>query len=393
LAGLRRIQIQQFKVHNSAFPSEAMLFNSSLRKELSRSFGATLIVLVTVVMTMTLIRTLGMASRGSFNPSDVFLVMGYTVLAYLPTLLTLGLFIAIISTLTRMFVDSEMVIWQSSGRGLFSLVKPVLRFSLPVFAVVAGLALLILPWTHLRVEELKNQYQQRGDLERVEPGRFQESADGSRVFFVEKEVSGNQAGANVFIATTGKGKESVTSARSGRVENLPDGRFLKLNNGQRLERTPGSQEIKLIEFEQYAIQIGQEALEEMNFVPVKTRTTAELFNDLTPVHWGEVSWRLGLILASFNFVIIGITVSSVNPRMGRGSNLVFALFTFVLYFNLLSFGQNMISSGKLSFVPVMLGLHGGVFVLAVLGLAKMHLNLKWREMSGLLPLRRKLPSP
>jgi lipopolysaccharide export system permease protein len=393
MASLRRIQIQQFKVHNSAFPSEAMLFHSSLRKELSRSFGATLIVLVTVVMTMTLIRTLGMASRGSFNPSDVFLVMGYTVLAYLPTLLTLGLFIAIISTLTRMFVDSEMVIWQSSGRGLFSLVKPVLRFSLPVFAVVAGLALLILPWTHLRVEELKNQYQQRGDLERVEPGRFQESADGSRVFFVEKEVSGNQAGANVFIATTGKGKESVTSARSGRVENLPDGRFLKLNNGQRLERTPGSQEIKLIEFEQYAIQIGQEALEEMNFVPVKTRTTAELFNDLTPVHWGEVSWRLGLILASFNFVIIGITVSSVNPRMGRGSNLVFALFTFVLYFNLLSFGQNMISSGKLSFVPVMLGLHGGVFVLAVLGLAKMHLNLKWREMSGLLPLRRKLPSP
>jgi lipopolysaccharide export system permease protein len=61
-----------------------MLFHSSLRKELSRSFGATLIVLVTVVMTMTLIRTLGLASRGSFNPSDVFLVMGYTVLATWP---------------------------------------------------------------------------------------------------------------------------------------------------------------------------------------------------------------------------------------------------------------------------------------------------------------------
>jgi lipopolysaccharide export system permease protein len=55
-----------------------------------------------------------------------------------------------------MFVDSEMVIWQSSGRGLFSLVKPLLRFSWPVFAVVAGLALVILPWTNLRIEELKN---------------------------------------------------------------------------------------------------------------------------------------------------------------------------------------------------------------------------------------------
>lgn len=370
-----------------------MLFHSSLRKELSRSFGATLIVLVTVVMTMTLIRTLGLASRGSFNPSDVFLVMGYTVLAYLPTLLTLGLFIAIISTLTRMFVDSEMVIWQSSGQGLFALVKPLFRFSWPVFAVVAGLALVILPWTNLRIEELKNQYQRRGDLERVEPGRFQESADGSRVFFVEKEGAGNQAGANVFIATTDKGKETVTSARSGRVENRLDGRFLILNNGQRLERTPGSSELKLSEFGQYGIQVSQEVLDDMNYVPIKTRTTLALLNDLTPVHWAEVSWRLGLILASFNFVLIGVTVSGVNPRMGRSGNLVFALFTFVLYYNLLSFGQNMIASGRLGFAPVMLGLHGGVFVLALLWLTKMHHNLQWREMLGLLHLRRNAPSP
>ena len=52
-----------------------MLFHSSIRKELARSFGATLVVLVTVVMTMTLIRTLGEASRGTFNPADVMIIM------------------------------------------------------------------------------------------------------------------------------------------------------------------------------------------------------------------------------------------------------------------------------------------------------------------------------
>ena len=55
-----------------------MLFDSSIRKELARSFGATAVVLITVVMTMMLIRTLGQASRGSVNPQDVMLVMGYT---------------------------------------------------------------------------------------------------------------------------------------------------------------------------------------------------------------------------------------------------------------------------------------------------------------------------
>ena len=52
-----------------------MLFDSSLKQELNRSFGATLVVLVTVVMTMVLIRTLGLASNGNVNPAEVSLVL------------------------------------------------------------------------------------------------------------------------------------------------------------------------------------------------------------------------------------------------------------------------------------------------------------------------------
>ena len=87
-----------------------MVFDSSLRKELARSFGATLVVLITVVMTVMLIRTLGQASIGRVNPSEVLLIMGLTVLGHLPTILTLSLFVAITATLTRMYASSEMVI-------------------------------------------------------------------------------------------------------------------------------------------------------------------------------------------------------------------------------------------------------------------------------------------
>ena len=48
-----------------------MLFHSSIRTELARSFGATLVVLFTIVLTVLLIRTLGLASRGSVNPEEV----------------------------------------------------------------------------------------------------------------------------------------------------------------------------------------------------------------------------------------------------------------------------------------------------------------------------------
>ena len=359
-----------------------MLFHSALRKELSRSFGATLVVLVTVVMTMTLIRTLGQASRGSFNPSDVTLVMGYTVLAYTPTLLSMSLFIAIIATLSRMYRDSEMVIWFCSGKGLSALLSPLMRFSWPIFGVIAALALLVLPWTNQRIDDLKTQYEKRGDLERIEPGQFQESANGARVFFVEKNTQGQSSGSNVFIATTERGKETVTSARSGRIDSLPQGRFLMLENGQRLETVINTKDLKVSEFEEYGTQITSDSLTGTDPSLINTHTTLALIKDPTAAALGELSWRFGLILAAINFVIIGIAISSVNPRVGKSMNLVFSLFAFVVYFNLLSLGQSWVASNKMTFTAYMVTLHGGVLVLAAIWLAKGHNNWHWRTFLG-----------
>ena len=359
-----------------------MLFHSSIRKELARSFGATLIVLATVVMTMTLIRTLGQASRGSFNPSDVMLVMGYTVLAYMPTILTMSLFIAIIATLSRMYRDSEMVIWFTSGRGLSAFLGPLFRFAWPVLLVVMALALLVLPWSNQRIENMKDQYEKRGDIERIEPGQFQESAGGKRVFFVEKDAARKQSGSNVFIATTEHGKETVTSARSGRVQTVEQDRFLMLSNGQRLESVIGKTDLKISEFEEYGIKVGVDVFGGNEYVPTNTRPTLDLLKSLTLPNLAELSWRIGLILAAVNFVVIGIAVSSVNPRVGRSGNLVFSLFAFVLYYNLLNLGQSWIASGKFTFGGFLLALHGSALAIGVIWLAKGHNNWHWRTLRG-----------
>ncbi len=359
-----------------------MLFHSSIRQELARSFGATLVVLVTVVMTMTLIRTLGQASRGSFNPSDVMLVMGYTVLAYMPTILTMSLFISIFGTLSRMYRDSEMVIWFTSGRGLAALLNPLFRFSWPVLLVVMALAILVLPWSNKKIEVMRDQYEKRGDIERVEPGQFQESAGGKRVFFVEKNAPGKESGSNVFIATTESGKETITSARQGLIRRVGNERFLTLSNGQRLENTIGKSEFKISEFEEYSIKVGIDVLENTDLVPVNTRATLDLLLDPSLQNLAELSWRIGLFFAAINFVILGTAVSSANPRVGRSANLVFSLFAFVLYNNLLNLGQSWIASGQFSFGGYLLALHGSVLVLGVFWVAKGHNNWTWRTLSG-----------
>ena len=94
-----------------------MLFDSSVRKELARSFGATLVVILTIVMTMMLIRTLGLAANGSVSPQDVALVLGFNAAGQLPLMLALSLFVAVVLSLGRMYRDSEMAIWFSAAIG------------------------------------------------------------------------------------------------------------------------------------------------------------------------------------------------------------------------------------------------------------------------------------
>lgn len=355
-----------------------MLFHSSIRRELARSFGATLVVLFTIVLTMLLIRTLGLASRGSVNPEEIMLVLGYTVLGRMPTILTLALFISIVFTLARMYRDSEMIIWLASGRSLGGFLAPVLRFAWPILLVITLMTLFVWPWANQQTDELRGRFERRGDLERVAPGQFQESSNGRRVFFIDKDTADGTEGRNIFISSTETdGRETITSARSGRIEWKGDQQMLTLNNGQRLE-TAADGSLKVSEFETYATQVGSTALVTGARPGLKSRSSWELVQNPTQSNLGELGWRIGMALTAINFVLIALATTTGNPRAGRGGNLFFTLFAFVFYYNLLNLGQSWVTSGLVGLLPFMLMLHGSVFVLSLLWLAKRHHNLSLR---------------
>jgi lipopolysaccharide export system permease protein len=352
-----------------------MLFQSSLRKELARSFGATLVVLITIILTIVLIRTLGLASKGQVNPQDVMLLMAYATIGRLPTILSLSLFVAILSTLSRLYRDSEMVVWFSSGRGLSSFVEPVLRFSWPVLLVIAASALWLLPWTQEQTQELRSRYQQRSDLDRVAPGQFQESSDGSRVFFINRD-SERKSGNDIFITTRERQARSVVTAQSGSIEQLPDGRVLKLEQGQRLEfQDPGSEQpvaLRVSQFEVYGARISGAKPLNRDATSFKLLPTLELMRTPSRPHLGELAWRVGLALSGINLVLLAIAMAHANPRAGRSGRLILAIFTFLVYSNLMTLSQNWVSSGVMGFAPMMLMLHGGFLAVALLWLTSRH---------------------
>jgi len=358
-----------------------MLFDSTLRKELARGFGATLVVILTIVITMMLIRVLGQAASGAVAPGDVVLLMGYTALSHLPTILALSLFIAIVVGLGRMYRDSEMAIWFSSGVALTRFIAPVLRVSWPVLLVVAILVLLVWPWGNRSSAELRERYEQRSDLSRVTPGVFQTSRDGRRVFFIEKSSEEAVNARGVFVLSNDEHDESLTSARSAHLESIGTDRFLVLDSGQRNQVDRESGERTLANFSRYQLLVGEQQVQSASTRSPKTVRTIDLVLDPTARNQGELIWRLGLLFGAVNLVLLAIGFAAINPRRATNWNLLFALLGFVVYYNLINLSQAWVSGGRLALGPALALVHGGALALALT-------LIWWRDHGSVwLPLR------
>ena len=131
------------------------IFRKSLLRELVTVAAGTFLVLVGISVTTQLVRLLGQAAAGSITSVSVVAFLGFSLVNYLPVLLSLTVFIAVLLALSRSYRDSEMVVWFSSGLGLTDWIRPVLAFAVPLVLVIALLTLTLTPWAVSRSEELR----------------------------------------------------------------------------------------------------------------------------------------------------------------------------------------------------------------------------------------------
>ena len=271
-----------------------------------------------------------------------------------------------------MYRNSEMVIWFASGVSLWRFLRPVSMVSWPVVLVALLLVLFVWPWVNQRAAELKYEYETRSDLSRVAAGQFQSSADGRRVFFLERDSEDVRVGRNVFVLMQNGDTESVTSAREGRIEFEADQRFVLLERGQRNEDNARSGEKTLARFESYRAAVGDKIRDSIDKLPPKALSTRKLLRDPTLPNQGEFAWRVGLVIGAVNLVLLAVGIAATNPRRQGSWNLVLGLLLFVVYFNLINLSQAWIATGKAGMIGMLTAVHGGIGGVA-LGL------LWWRQ--------------
>lgn len=325
-----------------------MIFHRALLREMAGNALLVFSVLLMITLTTVLIRYLGQAASGALANEAVAAFLGFSIVNYLPVLLSLTVFLAVLMTLTRCYRDSEMVVWFTAGLSVAAWVRPVIAFAAPVVFAIALLSLVVSPWALRKSEEYRRQIDSRDDVSAVAPGVFKESKYAERVYFVESFVGEDSTVSNIFMRAVQHQKLGILVAQRGYQTASANGdRYLVLLNGRRYEGTGGSPDYKIMSFERYAIRVH--AYEASLSAPTqKSLSTLELLRDRTPANLGELSWRLGLPLSAFILALLAIPLSFVNPRAGRSLNLILALLIYMVYSNFLSITQAWVAQGKMS---------------------------------------------
>jgi len=325
-----------------------LLFKKSLVHELIITAFAAFIILFGIVVAQRSGLLVSVAARGAMPNDAIVTMLGLNLVQYLPMILSLALFLAVLMTMSRWHRDSEMVVWFSSGLSISSWIRPVLNFAMPVILVIGVVSLFVMPWATQKVNTYMAQIESRDELSTINPGVFKESTGADRIYFIESFDELGKVVKNIFVQSTQHQKIGVMVANNGHreVEKNSDS-FLVMQKGRRYESIPNSAEMKTTEFERYAIRVKTKEVKEKPLNLQGQDTTALLISD-TNAASGELQRRLSLPIAAFILVLLAIPISFVDPRAGRSLNLVLALLIYFIYNNLLTVMQAWITQGKLN---------------------------------------------
>lgn len=344
-----------------------MLYRRALTREMGLATGAVLTVLVAIALVVLFIRLLGDVARGELANEAVFAFLGFSLLYFLPVLMTIALFAGVLLPLSRMWRDSEMVIWFNAGLSLTQWMRPVLTFAVPFSLVILLLSLVLNPWAQSKKYEYRQDLRSRSESALVAPGLFAESGAGERVYYVESLNPLTGIVRNVFMQTRIDGQLGLVVAREGNHTQLPDGsRYLVFKNGRRYEGTPGQLDYRIVQFERYWMRLDPVAVTSSE-TGVRQAPVSELFKDTSPQSRAELLWRVGVPVSAIVLAVMAIPLSFVNTRARRSYGLIVALLLYFIYNNLLSLAQAWVAQSKLNPWAGMLSPHllmlGAVLVL------------------------------
>jgi lipopolysaccharide export system permease protein len=346
-------------------------------REVVQTWLAVTGILVAILVSNQLSKVLGRAAENDYGRHMVLELIALGAIMNLSVIVPVGLLLAIILALGRLYHDSEMTALQGCGFAPTRLLAPLAVFAVVIAAGLTWLSFVQVPRADHEAQLLRQSAAKEAQFGQLDAGRFRSfmSGGGDAVFYAER-VDAEGVLHNVFVRRETGDRIEVALADTATYSKAgPSGmHFVTLFNGRRYEGVPGRADFRVIEFSEHGIPIvtPEQALSTDN--DPDTKPTRLLLGSSAPSDVAQLEFRASSPIMAMVLTLVAVPLSRLRPRQGRYARVGFAIVVYLIYANLLSACKVWIEKGQLP--PAI-----GVWWVHILALA-LGLYLVYREGRG-----------
>lgn len=356
-----------------------------LTREVINALLTVTLVLLLAFMSQQVVRYLNYVATSKIPTNVVLELISFEIPYLLALLLPLGAYLGVMLAYGRLYADNEMAILQMSGFGL----RQLFRLTVWIAAGIAAVILFLMLWVNPLLSTKRQQIMESDEatvhlVQTLIPGRFQVSADGSHVMYVERMSRDHQRAENVFLAQEKKPEEQKNPSDTSTTQNAwmlvlanqgyqikdkeTQDQFFITTDGYRYEGTPGQNDYKIVQYKKYAVRIPKNDMR-VSHEESETLPTAQLIKLYdNPNHAGELQWRFSIGIAGFLLALLAVPLSVVRPRQGRYIMLLPAVIVYVAYIDALFIARRWVEQGVVSIEFGMWWVHGIMAVIILISL-------------------------
>jgi lipopolysaccharide export system permease protein len=334
-------------------------------------------VLLAILLTNQVARVLQRAAEAQYPRGVVLELIALSSVQNFSVIMPVGLLLAIVLALGRLYHDSEMTAAQACGAGTRTVALPVMGFTVLLAIFLGALSLRLAPSAAGRMVDLQREALRAGQFSPIAAGKFRTFGGGTTVVYAQ-DTDRDGTLKRVFVERDRGDHLEVALAQRATHSYSEDGNLqvITLYDGERYEGVPGERKFRIVRFAENTIPVRLPELA-VNSTALEGLSSLALARSADPKQRAEFHFRLAFPVMAIVLALIAIPLARLRPRQGRYARVGFAVLIFFVYIQLTIAGRTWIARGVtpewlgLWWVHAAVGLLAAIILLVPRGLARL----------------------
>ena len=345
-----------------------------IRRNLVTLFFAIFFIIGLFVFGNRIVLTVQESFEQGIPFQELIPLISFNMIRDVTLIITLSFFLAIILSISQLYKNSEAIVMNSMGLGDKHFVVFIQPTVLLTFIIITFLTIYAVPWAKQQKNIVEEETKNASEFSFITKGEFEEFKQGDIVFYVSESKTLNTLGEQnleeIFIYSTNEEKPMIVLASEARkyIDPRTNSTYLRLKDGIRYQGIPSDENISILNFDLYDLEIISGELQKSLaiYTKIEGQSTVDLIKAGGSYANAELQWRLSQPITVLILSFFGIFLGKTSPRGGKGVNLLIGIIVFMLYNNGLLVAKRAIELGQINLLTGFLGVHLLVLMLLIL---------------------------